>query len=408
MLPKFSLLPRLSIFLILLSLISSCSGNSALENRFAPDPELNRTQSPNNSPQPVTNLPAAFPQDIPRYPNARILSVETGLSPSQGKTLWESEDPLNLFKIRYQEEFQRNNWEIIQPFTPDSRESGDRLIVRKANLEAQVYLAQVGASNQFVLEYRLNDGESPPSSPLPLTSVPSSPNRFTDLTDTPAPLNKYIQDLASLGALTAYQGTLDQFKPNNPITRREYARWLFNVHNQLYVNTPERQIRPSSPNSTPLFQDIKTSDPDFSQIQGLAEAGILPSSLTGDTTVSLFRPDAPLTREDLLIWKVPVDLRKALPSATIENVKETWGFQDTSKIDPKALRALYADFQNGDRGNVRRVFGYTTLFNPKKPVTRAEAATALWYFGFQDEGISAQDALTTQNSGNIANPTPLN
>jgi len=37
-------------------------------------------------------------------------------------------------------------------------------------------------------------------------------------------------------------------------------------------------------------------------------------------------------------------------------------------------------------------------FNPKKPVTRAEAATALWYFGTQGEGVSAADALKLKQS----------
>jgi len=42
------------------------------------------------------------------------------------------------------------------------------------------------------------------------------------------------------------------------------------------------------------------------------------------------------------------------------------------------------------------VFGYTTLFQPKKPVTRAEAAASLWYFGFQGDGITAKEILEAQ------------
>jgi hypothetical protein len=92
------------------------------------------------------------------------------------------------------------------------------------------------------------------------------------------------------------------------------------------------------------------------------------------------------------LWKVPLDIRQALPAASLDAVKQTWGFQDVGKIDPKALRAVLADFQNGDQSNIRRVFGYTTLFQPKKPVTRAEAAAAIWYLGSQGEGISAKEA----------------
>jgi hypothetical protein len=100
----------------------------------------------------------------------------------------------------------------------------------------------------------------------------------------------------------------------------------------------------------------------------------------------------------MVLWKVPLDTRQALPNANLETVKQTWGFQDIGKIDPKALRAVLADFQNSEKSSIRRVFGYTTLFQPKKPVTRAEAAASLWYFGTQGEGISAADASKVQRS----------
>jgi hypothetical protein len=129
--------------------------------------------------------------------------------------------------------------------------------------------------------------------------------------------------------------------------------------------------------------------------------------LTGDATAVLFRPDAPLTRENLILWKVPLDTRSSLPTASVDAVKQTWGFQDAGKTEPKALRGVLADFQNGDLANIRRVFGYTTLFQPKKSVTRAEAAAALWYFGAEGEGISAQDALQSQRQQSQPSPTPL-
>ena len=147
------------------------------------------------------------------------------------------------------------------------------------------------------------------------------------------------------------------------------------------------------------FSDVNSGDMDFAVIQGLAEAGIIPSRLSGDNTAFLFRPDAPLTRENLLLWKVPLDIHKALPSASIEAVKQTWGFNDTTSINPKALQALYADFQNGQRSNVRRVYGFTILFQPKTPVTRSQAAAALWYFGNLGEGISAEEILKAKPSG---------
>ena len=131
----------------------------------------------------------------------------------------------------------------------------------------------------------------------------------------------------------------------------------------------------------------------------------MPSLLSGDSTAVLFRPNAPLTREQLILQKVPLDTRHALPNASVDAVKQTWGFQDAARIAPQAMRAVLADFQNGEQSNIRRVFGYTTLFQPQKLVTRAEAAAALWYFGTQGEGLSAQDALQF-NKQHLSSATP--
>ena len=141
---------------------------------------------------------------------------------------------------------------------------------------------------------------------------------------------------------------------------------------------------------------MPASDRDFAAIQGLAESGIISSPLSGDLTAVTFRPDAQLSRENLLLWKVPMDTRQPLPTSSLDTLKQTWGFQDAARIDPKAQRAVLADYQNGDQSNIRRAFGYTTIFQSKKAVTRAEAAATLGYFGYQGDGISAQEALKTE------------
>jgi hypothetical protein len=234
------------------------------------------------------------------------------------------------------------------------------------------------------------------------TSAPATasttPSRFTDISQVPEELRPYITDLEQLGVLRLSStsqsvATAQAFKPNQIITRREYARWLVAVNNQIFSDRPANRIRPSSTTAQPAFRDLPRSDPDFAAIQGLAEAGLIPSSLSGDTAAVTFRSNAPLTRENLILWKTPVDLRQTLPNATIQAVQQTWGFQDAARIEPKALKAVLADYQNGDLSNIRRAFGYTTLFQPKKTVTRAEAAAVLWYFGSQGEGASAKDAL---------------
>lgn len=224
----------------------------------------------------------------------------------------------------------------------------------------------------------------------------------------PADLQSYIRDLQAIGVLQLPKTDTNGEKTSErsadspfseTITRREFARWLFDSYNTIYADEPGERLRPGTPSDEPAFQDVSSANPDFAAIQGLAEAGIIPSAFTGNSTEVNFRPNAPLVREDLLLWKVPLDIQSALPTTTPEAVTESWGFQDTASIDPLALRAIAADFQLGDFSNFRRAFGYTTLFRPDKAVSRAEAAAVLWRFGNQTEGRTAAE-VTAEN------PTP--
>ncbi len=447
----------------LLGLLTSCANgpnSNALENAFRADPKLkdNSTvfggsQARNPQTQTSAQLPSDFPSEIPRYPDAQLEKVEPLTVPAaQGQlTSWSSSDPINAIQNFYQRAFESSNWQIVSK--PETDAEGT-FVVRRNGLQVTVSIPSGAATSnpgatpsatpptvsgttasvtKFDIQYIRNSSESAsqpsgkqePAKPTessnpssvasqpPVTS-PGQPQDFSDLEKVPQQLRQYIQDLSALGVLTVNpsgsknnsgaNGT--QFEPNKTITRREFARWLVAANNQIYTNRPGQQIRLASETSQPAFPDVPRSDRDFQSIQALAEAGLISSSLTGDTTAALFRPDAPLTRENLILWKVPLDTRQALPTASIDTAKQTWGFQDVGKIDPKALRAVLADFQNGEQSNIRRVFGYTTLFQPKKTVTRGEAAAALWYFGSQGEGLSAKEALQLKSNPTPATPTP--
>ena len=240
----------------------------------------------------------------------------------------------------------------------------------------------------------------------PAVSEAGSTNQTTgDLTGVPADLQSYIRDLQTLDVIEPVATVSAEDSPQattaSPftasITRREYAQWLFDSYNTIYADEPGDRLRAGNPSDAPAFQDVAAADPNFAAIQGLAEAGLIPSAFTGNSTAVNFQPDAPLVREDLILWKVPLDSRAALPTTTPEAVTAAWGFQDTATIDPLPLRAIAADFQLGDFANFRRAFGYTTLFRPDKAVTRAEAAAVLWRFGSQTEGQTAAE-LTPADS----------
>ncbi len=403
----------------------------------------------------TVQLPADFPTDIPLYPNAKLQEV----TPANGlentiSTRWLSSDPSNFIADFYRSQFQTNNWQILQQPTDEARgtfEARRNDLLLKVSIQAQSVTNATPNQPQTATELRIesvpnspataqptlttnpnettnaqtpNDVPQPgdpqfigPVPPANLAAQPSSTpdsqtaitasesQEFNDLNKAPQEWRQHVQDLAALGVLSIQSqatksntATTNQFEPGKIVSHREYARWLVAANNAMYASNPAKQIRLASESTQPVFSDVPKTDPDFLVIQGLAEAGLIPSPLSGDSTTVLFRPDAPLTREQLLLWKLPLDTRQALPSANLDAVKQTWGFQDIGKIDPKALRAVLADFQNGEQSNIRRVFGYTTLFQPKKSVTRAEAAAALWYFGTQGEGVSAAEALKLKRS----------
>jgi S-layer homology domain len=238
----------------------------------------------------------------------------------------------------------------------------------------------------------------PTASPIGSASPSAaSPPVFNDLDRLPPETRSAIEGLSTLGVLTlenpeapttAIGPTVPgrSFESTRSISRRLFARWLLAANNALYQDTPARQVRLGTGAS--VFVDVAMTDPDGPTIQGLAEAGIIPSALTTTSPMRRFEPDRLLSREDLLLWKVPLDSRQGLPKADLAMVKEVWGFEDGAKISPRALRAVLGDYQNGDQSVIRRVFGFTTLFQPQKPVSRAEAALALAYFGAQDQGRS--------------------
>ncbi|GAB1539336.1 S-layer homology domain-containing protein [Scytonema sp. NUACC21] len=451
----------LAVLLTSLTACANSPTAKQLEQSLAADPRLkdnpvsfgsqaarSNQQQPTN--QTTVQLPANFPKDIPLYPNASLQQVTpSGTENPNVSTRWLSIDPSNVIASYYRQQLQANNWQIVQ----QSNDSGDLIEARRNDLQLKVSFQpktvtngapnQPQTSTEIVIEYQTNSVETaqatPTSSPETTASPVSQPTteqfvgsvkkqesgaqtntnvdttnstvtstarEFSDLDKAPQEFQRYIQELAELGVLpvnsnaakTNQSATIQQFEPNKNITRREYARWLTAANNIMYSTNPAKQIRFASEGSQPAFSDVPRTDPDFPVIQGLAEAGLIPSPLSGDSTAVLFRANAPLTREQMLLWKVPLDTRQALPNANLEAVKQTWGFQDVGKIDPKALRVILADFQNGEQSNIRRVFGYTTLFQPKKSVTRAEAAATLWYFGTQGDGISATEALKVKQT----------
>ncbi|CAJ2666758.1 unnamed protein product [Trifolium pratense] len=191
----------------------------------------------------------------------------------------------------------------------------------------------------------------------------------------------------ALAALQVLKVIEPDVQPGDLCTRREYARWLVSASGALSRNTVSK-VYPAMyiDNVTELaFDDITAEDPDFSSIQGLAEAGLIESRLSRrdvelsageDNSPFFFSPDSPLSRQDLVSWKMTLEKRQ-LPEADRKILHQVSGFIDTDKIHPNACPALVADLSSGEQGIIALAFGYTRLFQPDKPVTKAQAAIAL-------------------------------
>lgn len=380
---------------IVLPIVSGCNGGTSLQNTLSPDPKLT---TPAVVTQPSDSAtPSNFPTDFPLYPQAKLQSTQ----PEAGGTVttWVTPDPIDLVYTFYQKELAAKQWQIA---TAPS-DSNPQLIAKQEQQTVTI-VPQTSTDRQQtgVTTYTISligttptpTSTSTPTSPTPSVS-PTPSTKPISSNFLPATTAEYFTDLTKLGVLTnADTNPTGKIAPTNRVvTRREYARWLVAAHNKINSAKPTQQLKLPTTDTKPAFQDVPATNPDFPSIQGLAEAGLIPSPLSGDTTTIRFRPDAPLTREQLILWKVPLDTRQSLPAASLDAVRQTWGFQDAAKIDPKALRAVLADFQNGEQSNIRRVFGYTTLFQPKKTVNLGEVAIAIWYFGANSEGLSAHDAI---------------
>ncbi|MFM2303079.1 MAG: hypothetical protein RLZZ135_485 [Cyanobacteriota bacterium] len=403
---SYKLLLRFIIATLLIS-IYGCNGSRSLQNTFAPDPKLDRSNATDQKVvDPPPNTTDSLPADFPLYPQAKLQSTEQ--SKEQGATTtWTTADSIDLVYKFYQTELPAKQWQIVtqpsdsEPQLVAKQQESSVSIIPQSSTDRQ----QTGVTTYTI---SLLEANSPTPIPTP-TTTPSDPNPSvspaisptSNLKPSSSPPSKtadYLTDLTQLGIFTTTDTAAKNKKQaiDRVVTRREYARWLVAAYNRIASNKPTQQLKPATTDAKSIFRDVPATHPDFPSIQGLAEAGLIPSPLSGDATMVTFRPDAPLTREQMVLWKIQLDTHQPLPTASLDAVKQTWGFQDAGKIEPKALRAVLADFQNGEQSNIRRVFGYTTLFQPQKTVNLGEVAITLWYFGANSEGLSARDAIQTK------------
>jgi hypothetical protein len=176
-----------------------------------------------------------------------------------------------------------------------------------------------------------------------------------------------IQDEAALGILDSTSGA---FKPNAPITRAQFVRWLVKADNIYFKDAVSKQIRLARTGPA-LFVDVPVSNPAFQYIQGLANAGYV---IGIDKTH--FAPNRLLTREELLAIKAPVDEGGNIKP--YPGIKSYLNYSDVDKINPQYMTAIHEDDSVRTTRNIARIWGTLKTLSPKKQVTRSEAAIAIW------------------------------
>ena len=207
-----------------------------------------------------------------------------------------------------------------------------------------------------------------------------------------------------------------------PKTAEFKARVLDAVHGALVAaGVPQAdrfqrvlELGPDDFRFDAAYPDVATSHPDFAYIQGVYDAGFAIGF--PDKT---FRPDANLTREQMIAIKESVD-RGGVDKYYVSFWDSTMpDWKDKQQVN-KQFRGAIAEDAGLDHyamaqrmpvlviGNVPRSFGAIAMLRPQQPVTRAEAASILWKIGaHNDKVLNAQPSDAPRSAADaLAPPTP--
>lgn len=190
---------------------------------------------------------------------------------------------------------------------------------------------------------------------------------------------KEIRQLSQLGVIEVGN---ENFFPSSPITRSQFVTWLVKTYNILQTHNtrkPAPIILPNHKNTA--FPDVPLDHPAFLYIQAAYDAGFL-----AGYEDSRFRPDADLTREEMIVLKSLLDSPGTVNSnRSVKSlrsfIQKTKGFTDADQINERYLNRIAFDLGNAaSTRNFQRVYGSTRLFAPQKAVTKAEAAVVISEF----------------------------
>ncbi|GAC1500595.1 MAG: hypothetical protein NVS1B14_04600 [Vulcanimicrobiaceae bacterium] len=200
-----------------------------------------------------------------------------------------------------------------------------------------------------------------------------------------------ISQLAQLGVFDTTSGA---FRPHDPIKRGEFIRWLVKANNALAAatNNSNERIRVAQSGSA-TFLDVPASNPNFPDIQGMADAGLL----VGYDKLH-FKPDKWLSREELIAILVQRDLngKPGTDAKTMSSPPMDYT-TDGAQISKAYWGLIHDDRWSYEWGmhNIPRIFGSIKVLHPQQNVTRSEAAVGLQVLA----NMSSADAVKAKAAG---------
>ena len=184
-------------------------------------------------------------------------------------------------------------------------------------------------------------------------ATPPTPVTFSDLPVSGWVYNA-VSNLARLGYITGYPD--GSFKPGNTITRAEFVSIIDKILNLPAYNP-----------AVPDFSDVSTGDWFYASVEKAVYAGIIKGY--GNST---FKPDDPITREDMAVILVNA-LGKQEEAAASRGVNA--GFKDDARISSWARGYVAVAVNDG------LLKGYPDgNFSPLGNATRAEACAMIWNY----------------------------
>ncbi|KAG0566794.1 hypothetical protein KC19_7G088400 [Ceratodon purpureus] len=306
--------------------------------------------------------------------------------------------------------------------TSDSNKDGPRVPVAKPASESE----SLRQDTEKIQKSGSVEPQLPPSQPRKSRRSQRNKRKFSGRRGkvvVPAAVDPIQeQTLAVLQALKVVEEGSD---PRAICKRRDYARWIIASSSTL-TRSPAHKVFPAMyiEGATELaFVDVTPDDPDFAYIQGLAEAGLIPSNFSlpreelgdrgydSDLEEMNFFPDSPVSRQELVSWKMALG-RRTLPATDKEALQAKSGFLDIDRIDRAIWPALSLDLDSGEDSIITSAFGLTRRFQPDKAATIGQAAIALAHgdsserFGEElarlqaerlaDEAVAADEASEAQ------------